>query len=56
MIEIELHIAITNQPEKAENIAIENNIRKVTRNSKIFNNMYKDRTIDYLVMLSSRKA
>ena len=39
-----------------EKIAIEKNIRKVTRNSKILKNRYKNRYSDFLVVFPSSKA
>ena len=57
LTEIEPHTAMANQPEESkETLATENNIRKVTRNSKISKNTSKDRDSNFLAAFSSSKA
>ena len=47
--------AITNKPEESKD-SDKKNIRKVTWNRKIFENKYKDRDSNFLVMFSSSRS
>ena len=59
LTETEPHTAMTNKPEdirRKDMIIIEKNIRKVTWNSKILKNKFKDSHSNFVSMFSSSKA